>query len=428
MSKSFDKYADVLAKHMGSLLGNRYINVLKDGLVINLIPSLIGSFFLLIVAAPIPGYTDFMASMLGEGWSKYPLLIVGVTLDMMGIIGVLSISYRLAESFKIPAFPAAVSAFMCYLLLTPQFITHNTELVSGVIPTMYLGSRGLFTAIVVGILATKIYNFFIQKKIVITLPGGVPPAVANSFIAVIPTFFSLLFFLIVRYLIDISSYENIHLLVTEVIITPLSAVGTSFWGLLFYAILLHLLWFFGIHGALVVGTLYAPLFLVIADQNRMAYQAGEALPHLFTGGSFESYVFLGGSGSSIAIIIAMIFFAKSKLYKSVAKLALLPGLFNINEPFIFGMPIVMNLRLFIPWILVPVVNYFVTYFATAVQLVPAHPGITIPWTTPIIISGFLVGGIRGVLLQIFNLVIAAMIWYVFFISLDREQVKIESIE
>ena len=87
----------------------------------------------------------------------------------------------------------------------------------------------------------------------------------------------------------------------------------------------------------------------------------------------------------------------------------------------------MNLRLFVPWILVPVVNYLITYFATALHLVPAHPGITIPWTTPIIISGFLVGGIPGVLLQIFNLVIAAIIWYVFFISLDREQVKIESI-
>ncbi len=428
MIKSFDKYADVLAKHMGSLLGNRYINVLKDGLVINLVPSLIGSFFLLIVAAPIPGYTDFMASILGESWSKYPLLIVGASLDMMGIIGVLSISYRLAESFKIPSFPAAISAFMCYLLMTPQFVTHNSEVVSGVIPTMYMGSRGLFTAIIIGIVGTKIYNFFIQKKIVITLPGGVPPAVANSFIAVIPTFFSLLFFLIVRYLVDISSYENIHLLVIEVIITPLSAVGTSFWGFIFYVILLHILWFFGIHGGLVVSTLYGPLFLIITDQNRMAFQAGEALPNLFTIGSFNAYVFLGGSGGSLAIIIAMIFFAKSKLYKSVAKLSLLPGLFNINEPFVFGMPIVMNLRLFIPWILVPIVNFLVAYFATVLQLVPRHPGITIPWTTPIIISGFLVGGIQGVLLQLCNLTISAMIWYVFFISLDREQVKIESIE
>lgn len=428
MSKSFDKYADILAKHMGALLGNRYINVLKDGLVINLIPSLIGSFFLLIIAAPIPGYTDFMVSILGSEWTTYPLLILGVTLDMMGIIGVLSISYRLAESFKIPALPAAVSAFMCYLLLTPQFITYNTELIPGAIPTIYMGSRGLFTAIMVGIVGTKIYNFFIQKKIVITLPGGVPPAVANSFIAIIPTFFSLLFFCLVRYLVDNSSYGNIHTLVTDVIITPLSAVGTSFWGLLFYVILLNFLWFFGIHGALVVGTLYAPLFLVIADQNRLAYQAGEVLPNDMIGGTLETYVHLGGSGSSIAAVIAMLFFAKSKLYKSIARLAFLPGLFNINEPFIFGMPIVMNLRLFIPWILVPIVNYFITYFATMVNLVPAHPGITIPWTTPIIISGFLVGGIQGVLLQIFNLVIAAMIWYAFIISLDREQVKIESIE
>ncbi|MGL5722030.1 MAG: PTS sugar transporter subunit IIC [Brevinema sp.] len=425
MFKLFEKYAESLSGKMSGLLGNRYINVLKDGLVINLIPSLIGSFFLLIVVFPIPGYSEFMTAVLGEGWTKYPISIVGVSLDMMGIIGSIAVSYRLAESYKIPALQPAITSFMCYLLVTPFFVTHNSEIISGVIPTIHLGSRGLFTAILVALLSTEIYAFLVRKKIVISMPDGVPPAVSRTFEAIIPALVSMIFFMIIRILVDISPYENIHTMIIQTIVSPLSSVGTSFWGILFYVFLLHFLWFFGIHGALVVGTLYGPLFLVVADQNRLAIQAGEVAPNMLIGGTLEAYVHLGGSGSSLAIVIPLLFMAKSQLFKQVSRLSIAPGLFNINEPFLFGIPIIMNPRVIIPWILAPTFNLITAYFATVSGLVAPHPGIIIPWTTPIIISGFLVGGIPGVLLQIFNLCCSGFIWYCFIYGMDKEQLELE---
>ncbi|MGL4676772.1 MAG: PTS sugar transporter subunit IIC [Brevinema sp.] len=426
MFKIFERVTDILSQKMSGLLNNHYINVLKDGIIVNLIPSLIGSFFLLIVVLPIPGYSEFMANFLGQEWSKYPLLIVGVSLDMMGIIAAIAISYRLAESYKISALQAAITSFMCYLLMTPFFVTYHTEIIAGVIPTIHLGSRGLFTAILVAFISTEIYTFLIRKKIVISMPEGVPPAVSRSFESVIPALVTLIIFMFFRILVDISPYDNINTMIVETIIAPLSFVGASFWGLLLYVFLLHFLWFFGIHGALVVGTLYAPLFTVLADQNRLAFQAGEVLPNLLTAGNLETYVFLGGSGSSLSIVLPLIFIAKSQLFKQVSRLSIAPGIFNINEPFIFSIPVVMNPRVAIPWILAPIVNLIITYIATTSGFVPPHPGIVIPWTTPIIISGFLIGGISGVILQIVNLCCSGLIWYIFIYGMDKEQYKLET--
>ncbi|MGL5956472.1 MAG: PTS sugar transporter subunit IIC [Brevinema sp.] len=429
--KFIERYSEnislLLARYMGSFFKNRYITILKDGIVANLMPALIGSFFLLIVALPIPGYPEFMTSVFGEEWNKYPLLVVDVSMGLMGIIAVLSISFRMAESFEVFPLPPVLIAFMSYLLLTPQIITQNMEVINGVIPVTFLGSRGLFTAIIVGLVVTRLYVFIVEKKFVIKMPNEVPPTVSGAFLSIIPGFIVLTMVLFFRYLIDISPYENIHVLVMEFIVTPISSVGTNFFGLLFYVFLLHFLWFFGIHGGLVVGALWKPLFLLIADQNRLAYQNGEPILHLMTEESLNFYVFLGGSGASLPLIIVLFFFAKSTLYKNVARLSIIPGLFNINETLVFGMPVVFNPKMLIPWLFIPIVNYLIAYLVTLIGWVQPYPGVILPWTTPIIISGFLIGGIPAVLLQIFNFMVSAFLWYCFVHAMDKEQYQLEQL-
>ncbi|MGL4389019.1 MAG: PTS sugar transporter subunit IIC [Brevinema sp.] len=407
-----------IAPIMSRIAQQRHLLAVRDGIVINLVPGMIGSFFLLIAALPIPGYGDFIKSI---GLFDALLLPIGATLDLMGITAVIAIAYRLAESYKVDALSAGIISLLCFFLLTPYHLTH--ELVQGgihgVMPIMYLGSRGLFTALVVSLLSTEVYAHVTLAKWTIKMPEGVPPAVARSFSALIPGGITIIVFWILRLIVDASPFENIHTVITDFVAKPLTMIAGNLPGAILFMFLVHFFWFFGIHGHLVVGTILDPVFVVLQDQNRIAFQSGLEIPNIFTRLWFDLYVTLGGSGASLAVVIALVLFAKSKHLTTVGKLSLAPGIFNINEPFVFGFPVVFNPMIFIPWLLVPVMNVCTTYFATVIGFLPRHTGIIIPWTTPIFISGALVAGWRGVVMQAINLTLSAIIWFTFIKKIDQ---------
>lgn len=402
----------------------RHVQAVRDGMVLNLIPSMIGSLFLLLAALPIPAYKEFLVS---TGIFDALLIPIGATLDLMGLTAVIAISYRLAESYKVDPLSAAVISLLSFFLLTPYYMSH--ELVEGgihgVLPIMYLGSRGLFSALFIGLTATELYSRLVLAKFTITMPDGVPPAVAKSFAALIPGSITLIAVWLLRLVIDASPFDNIHTIMAEFIAKPLVGIGGTLPAALFIYFLIHFLWFFGIHGPLVLGPIMDPIFTVLQDQNRLAYQAGQELPNILTRYWFDLYVVMGGAGASLAAVIVMIFFMKSSHLKDVGKLSAAPGIFNINEPFIFGLPVVFNPMIFIPWILVPLVNMCVAYFATIIGFLPKHNGVIAPWTTPVIISGAMVAGWRGALMQIINLSISMFIWFIFLKKIDNMELEKE---
>jgi cellobiose PTS system EIIC component len=161
------------------------------------------------------------------------------------------------------------------------------------------------------------------------------------------------------------------------------------------------------------------------DENRMVFQQNPhaELPNVITQQFFDLWIYIGGSGATLALAIAMLLRARSQQLKSLGRLAIAPGIFNINEPITFGMPIVMNPLLIIPFILVPIVLTIVSYVAMAAGLVAKPSGVAVPWTTPIIISGYLATGgkISGSILQIINFFIALAIYYPFFVMWDRQK-------
>ena len=413
-----------IAPAMNKFAQIRHIQAIRDGVVLNLVPSMIGSMFLLFAALPIPGYGDWIRA---NGIFDALLIPIGATLDLMGMTAVIAISYRLAESYKVDALPAAVISLLCFFMLTPYRVSH--ELVeggiAGVMPIMYLGTRGLFTALLVALVATEIYVKMVKSNLVITMPNGVPPAVAKSFAAIIPGGITLVVIWLVRLAIDASSFENIHTILAEFVTKPLSGMGGNIWGAIGFMFLVHFFWFFGIHGQLVIGPILDPIFTVFQDANRIAFQNGEAIPHIITRYWLDLYVTLGGAGASLSVIIAIVLFARSRHLKEVGRLSLAPGIFNINEPFVFGLPIVFNPIIFIPWMLVPIMNVCTTYFATIIGFLPRHNGIIAPWTMPIFFSGFLVAGWKGIAMQVINLTLSSIVWFAFIKKLDNMEYQKE---
>ena len=269
-----------------------------------------------------------------------------------------------------------------------------------------------------------------KKNIVIKIPDMVPPAVSKSFAALIPGFFIISAALVVRVLFEITPFESIHNVVKDLLTTPLTAVGGSLPGVMIVTTLIHLLWTCGLHGANIVFGIVDPAFYVLMDQNRQAFMAGQPLPNVATKQFFDVFQSMGGSGTTLSLAVMLLLLAKSKQLKEIGKLSIGPGMFNINEPILFGLPIVMNPLLIIPFIIAPLVTVTVTYLAMKSGLVARPTGVAIPWTTPPFVSGYLVTGgkLSGVVIQVINFFITGIIYYPFFRIWDHKKLQEEGEE
>jgi cellobiose PTS system EIIC component len=323
---------------------------------------------------------------------------------------------------------------VAFLLATPYQVPFTPEgsseaiMVGGAIPAALMGSKGLFIAMLLSILSTEIYRFIIQKKIVIKMPDGVPPAVSKSFVALIPGFAVVVVIWLLRLLVENTDFESLHNVVTQLLQEPLSALGGTLAGTLLALVLVQMLWSTGLHGQTIVGGVMGPIWLAAMDANRVAFQAGEEVPNIVTQQFIDIFILIGGSGATLALVLSMLFVAKSNQMKQLGRLGVAPGLFNINEPIIFGMPIVMNPIMIIPFILVPIVLTTITYLSMQMGIVAKPVGISLPWTTPPIFGGFLATGgkLSGAVLQLVNLVVAFLIYVPFFKIWDKQKLAEEN--
>ena len=398
----------------------RHLLSLRDGIVLAMPLILAGSIFIILTNLPINGW-DKVISSLGIG--EWVGRIINGSFGIMGLVASFGIAKSLAEKYDIDGASAGVLSLSSYLILMPPVISETDK---GV-PYALLGSKGLFVAILVGLITTEIFKFFYKKNIVIKMPENVPPAVARSFAALIPSTVILLFWGFIAFLSVKLGYDSLFDMVVKLVSTPLIIVGTGIIATILSVIFNSLFWGIGIHGGQIVGAVMNPIWLTASDQNRLAYEAGKELPHIVTSTFMDSIVWMGGGGATIGLAIVMFFFARSKQNKILGKLALPPGLFNINEPLLFGLPVVMNLKIWIPFILAPVATTIVSYYAMYFGLVAKTTGVIIPWATPAIISGYLATGgkISGALLQVVTILLTIIIYYPFFRSIDNEYKKEE---
>lgn len=409
------------------LAEQKHLQSIKDGLLVSLPLVIVGSFFLVFGFLPIPGYNEFMISIFGELWLEKFLYPVSVTFDIVSIFASIGIAYHLAKKNKVDSLSASAISLAMFLLVTPNKILVGESSTSGY-TIAYLGGKGLFVAIICALISTEIYSWFIKKNYIIKMPESCPPAVAKSFSALIPAFVIIVLFWLVKIGVEATSYSDVHKLVVKLISDPLTGFSATLFGGIICVLINSIFWSFGIHGGSISGIVFGPMFTVIRDANRLAFQNGNPIPHIISDEFLNIYVFIGGSGTTFCLVLCYLFYSKAKQYKEIGKLAIGASIFNINEPVIFGSPVVLNPILILPFITTPIVLTLLDYFLISFGLV-APAAIPVPWTMPVVISGFLTSGghISGSVVQILNIIVGLIIYLPFVKMLDKKA-ELEDIE
>ncbi len=401
----------------GRIGAQRHLVAIRDGFVAIMPLIIIGSLGVLINNFPAIGKFDLVGwlnGIFGEGWQVIGGSIWNGSFAILGLLVAFSIAYNLAKSYEIDGLSAGLISAAAYIMLVPETPTDWG------LEFAWLGAQGLFIAIILGLVLTELFKVLLRSKFTIKMPEGVPEGVAKSFTALIPASIILVLVGLFQALIQAFSDLSIFEMIFHVIQEPLQGLGNTLPAAMLVSFLNHLLWFFGLHGTNILGSVIEPIYLPLIEQNLQLFQSGVSafeVPYVVTKPFLDSFVFMGGSGTTLALIIAIFIVIrreKNHPYRQVAKLSAPAGLFNINEPMIFGLPIVLNPVMLIPFILVPVTITVTSYIALATGLVPKTVAI-VPWTTPPILSGYLVtgGDLRGVGLQIFNLGIAVLLYIPF---------------
>ncbi|WP_135708812.1 PTS cellobiose transporter subunit IIC [Enterococcus faecium] len=424
-----EKVLTPLAKVIGE---NKYLVAIRDGFLLSTPLLIVGSVFLLIANFPLPQWNEWMSSLLGDNWEAMMSVPASASFDVMTILAVVGIAYSLGKQFHVDAMQSGIIALVSFFILTPYqtlFTPEGSTTVYEVtsLPLKWMGSSGLFLGMIVALISTRLFVAMVRKGWTIKMPDGVPPTVVKSFEALIPSFVVVTMMFLVNWLVSLTSYGNLQDVIFTFLQTPLLSLGNTLGAMIIAYLFLHFFWFFGINGSSVVGAVFNPVLRALSVENLQAFKDGHEIPNIITGQFQDMFATFGGAGSTLSLIVVMVLFCKSQRIKKLSQLSLIPGIFGINEPVIFGLPIVLNPILLVPFALVPTINIIIAYFSMNIGLVPYTNGIQLPWTTPPIISGFLVSGWQGAVLQGLLFVLGMAIYYPFIKVMDvqylREEVK-----
>ncbi len=417
MSKQelFDKFVEL----MGRFAEIKEVAALRDGFIFTTPFTIGGSLFLLIANLPIPGYTDFMASIFGSGWAAPLNQVAGATFDVLAIIVVLGMTYKYCEAEGCDAISASVLA-MCafFIVVKSSILSPGGEDITGVIPKLWVGSNGVITAIIVSIVVSRVFCYCEKNKVMIKMPPQVPGGVAKAFAALIPAVLIFAGAAIIYVICDLIADMTFPELIFKGLQTPLQALSDTIGGGIIVAGIQSVLFWAGIHGPNIVGGVMNPVLLANAIDNQHILDAGMSLvgnpdAKVITIQFTDVFIKSGGCGMTLGLLIAAFLKARSSQMKSISRLALIPGLFNINEPVIFGLPIVFNPYLLFPFIIVPVIAMIITYTAIVIGFMPPLSAIQVPWTTPPILAGLLIAGWQGAVVQIINILMSVIVYLPF---------------
>ncbi|UQF24444.1 PTS sugar transporter subunit IIC [Vagococcus lutrae] len=398
------------------LSANKALIAIRDGITLAMPLIIIGSLFMVIASFPVPGWEDWLGKV---GVAGYLWKGVDSSFGLIGLIASFGIAYSLTNQYGVDGISSGIVSLSTFITVTP-FVTSDA---GAGMPTGYMAAKGLFIAIILGLINGYVYQWFINRDIRIKLPETVPSAVSKSFSAIIPGAVLITFWLIVFGLLDAFSLPNLHDVAQVVLGKPLGLLGSNVFGTIIVVALNSLFWFVGIHGGNVVNSVMQPVWIANLDANREAYQAGLELPHIFTVAFMDNFIYIGGGGATIGLVLVLGYLARKKKTsqqtKVLAPITVVPGLFNINEPTMFGLPVVLNVMLLLPFIVAPIVNVVVAYFAMSTGLVPLTRTVA-TWTMPPIISGFLTtGSVHGSLLQIVLIVLDVLLYLPFFLAVEK---------
>ncbi|GAB2659363.1 PTS sugar transporter subunit IIC [Vibrio panuliri] len=400
---------NVVAPAAGKVSAQKHVIAVKDGFVATM-PFLIVGSLLLVLAFP-PSDSGFFF----EGWHGL-INAIGqdnimapfqVSMGIFAIYASFGIGFSLAESYKLRPMNTGMLSMFAFILSAAPMVSVD---IGGVLPGAFLGGAGAFTAILCGLLVPEMQRLLIKYNIRIKMPEAVPPKISASFDLLIPIVFISIIIMTINTLL--ASHDlQIPSAIME-LFKPLVVASDSYIAALLAVMLIQLLWFSGIHGGSVVGGIIAPMLLVNLDLNQAALEAGQALPAIFINPLVDFFVFVGGAGGTFGLVLLMMR-SKATQLNTIGKMSFVPGMFNINEPVIFGTPIVMNPIYFIPWVVAPFINTSIVWMAFKTDLVARIIALP-PWTMPAPIGAVIAtNSITAAFLVLSSLAVSMVVFYPF---------------
>lgn len=458
---------NVLLNSVVKLSNNKYISAIKEGVISVISITIVGSFFLLIAYPPVPSsWFETVGLFKWIALNRDIILMpFQATMSIISIFVIIGTAYHLSRNLELPTIPTILISLIAFFMtldwtkaleavsFSQVVVTEENQIalmellkldslpnigetfnVSSaplksldlIIPMDNMGSKGMFVGFLCVIVVCFIFNFFKKKNLTIKMPDGVPEGVIRSFEALIPL------------LVIVSLFELLHLIpalfpkqfpsgiidlhvILQKLFFWLPIIINSLPGALIMVFFICFLWCLGIHGSSIVEAFTMPILLQLFEANAQAYISGEAIPYILTNQFYYAFVWIGGGGGTLGLVILMAFVAKSKYMKVLGKSSLAPCLFNINEPIVFGTPIVLNPYLMVPYIAGPMICVVISYIATKIGFISQTVAV-VPWTFPApLYAYFATGGDwKSIILVLINLAVLTAMYFPFLIAYDKK--------
>ncbi|QKJ86098.1 PTS system, cellobiose-specific IIC component [Paramixta manurensis] len=405
----------------GRLSSQRHVIAIRDGFIASMPFLIVGSFMLLFAHPPFAANSQWAFAQwwlgMADRYAEQIMMPYNMTMGIMALYIASAIAYNLAQGYKMNGFMAASLSLMAFLVVAAPQTNKG-------LPVMSLGGEGIFTAIMVALFSTELMHFLQKHNIGFKLPEQVPPKIRQSFDLLIP----IIAIFLTLFPLSLWIQHQFHMLLPQAIMSifaPIISASDSLPAILIAVLLCHLLWFAGIHGAVIVGGILQAFWLTNLGINQQDLTAGQPVTHVFIEPFWQFFIVIGGSGSTMGLVLLYLR-SRSAHLRTIGKLSIIPGMFNINEPVIFGSPVVMNPLLFIPFICAPLVNATIAYTATRTELVN-HVISLAPWTTPAPIGAAWSTGwdFRAIILVAVLVGISTLIYYPFFRMYERQLLQQE---
>jgi len=421
MSRLEAMFGRMYASGLPGWVSNPTMLAIRNGFLFSLPLVVTGSLALLLNNLPIPMYQTEMARLFGPNWQNFGLLIWQGTFGILSLPMLYGISQYLATLYNQRNLLTPINPIIAALVAFASLVVMMPTINGDWLPTLWTGSSGLFVSIVVALTATKLFLRLASLpalRVSLYAAGG-DFAIPQAFACLIPGILTVFIFgflhFVVYWLTGATLYELVHSMVLYPFSLFQDSIGTGF----AYVFVCQLVWFFGIHGPNVLDPMTHQFYQAAMDANLAALAAGTTPPHTITKLFLDIFVYMGGSGSSICLIVALLLASRNNGNRRLAHLSVVPALFNINEILLFGLPVILNPIFLVPFVLVPIVLTLVSYIAVHIGWVPT-PTNPVDWTSPPLIGGYAsTGSIRGSLLQLFNIALGCLLYLPFVRIADR---------
>lgn len=406
------KIEAAIRKFAEFIQGNHTMQSISEGLQACVPLLIVGSIFSVLRQLPIDAYQEFITA---NGIKDLFNIPYNLSTGIMALYACYAIAHRYALRLKLDGFMVGLLSLFAMLIVSPIAVTDGKV---NALSFDYLGAKALFTAIIISLLTTRIYLQLVKHKIYIRMPKGVPPMTEKSFAAMVPGLVIAIVMLIIRVLFNMTSYGYFQDFIFSIVQIPLATVGASIPALIFIAFFRQILWWFGIHGNLVIYAVLYPILSSAALENLAAYNAGQPLPNLFIYDTL-TLCMCGGAGATFGLAFAMCFFAKSKRYKTLGRLSIVPSFFGINEPLTFGTPLMMSVDFMVPFIGLPTALMAIVCVLTSIGVLSPMNGLHVN-NLPALFSNFIYGGISVGIFGICTYFISFIVYWPFFKRADKK--------